>query len=156
MIASVEPQHVSSIQAASIANAWAKAQVRDEALWKLLSASVLSQEPHFFDFRAVANILHAMAVLHIIDLPLLSFLERRLVSLPLNAASPQGTANVAWSVAVLHPILELNSNRRSLKENASDRSLRNRLEQLVQLLKSQLSNVTKCPILLPLAPCRLS
>jgi len=40
----------------------------DVCLWRLLSASIQSHDAKLFDFRALANILHAMAVLHIVDL----------------------------------------------------------------------------------------
>ena len=56
----------------------------------------------------MANILHAMAVLHIVDRPLLDYLERRVVEIPLEGTTPQGAANVAWSVAVFHPLINLN------------------------------------------------
>jgi hypothetical protein len=56
----------------------------------------------------VANILHAMAVLHIVDVALLDWLEGRVCEIPLEGTTPQGAANVAWSVAVFHPMINLN------------------------------------------------
>ena len=133
MLAGVDPRDISPLQTARISNAWAKAQIRDERLWEQLSAAVASHEPASFGFRAVANIMHAMAVVHVIDLQLLTFLEQRLLNLPLESSTPQGIANVAWSVAVLHPIFDLNSNRRSIKDNASDGRLAERLAALIRL-----------------------
>jgi len=97
----------------------------------MLSAAVRSMPPHTVEFRAVANILHAMAVLHIVDRQLLEYLEQRVVQVPLHLTSAQGTANVAWSVAVLHPIIDLNSNRRSISRNRSDGTLGERLDALL-------------------------
>ena len=114
-----------------LANAFAKAQIRESGLWEVLSARIRGSHVSRLSFRAVANVLHAMAVLHVIDLPLLSLLEARLLALPMEAASSQGVATVAWSVAVLHPALALNANRRCLKQNHSDLRLAERIEQLL-------------------------
>lgn len=84
-----------------VANAYAKAGVRDEALFRRLAQCVARMDVRAFSALSVSNLLHATASLSIREHGLVTTLLRAAMRIPLREVTMQTLSNIAWAVAVL-------------------------------------------------------
>jgi hypothetical protein len=84
-----------------VANAYARAGVRDEALFRALTWCVARMDVRAFSALSVSNLLHAAAALAINDATLVTTLLRVAIRIPLREVTNQTLANIAWAGAVL-------------------------------------------------------